>query len=340
MAVVKAEAYGHGGIEVSKAAIKAGADRIGVALIEEGIKLRKAGINIPIQILTEPSPDGVSELIQYDLIPTICSEHFLDELVKQVENKKKEVKVHLKVDTGMNRIGVHPRDIIGFIDKILSFQNIVLEGIFTHLAAADKPEWDLTDQQLDLFNQVISNVRDKNFTVSLYHAANSAGILYFPRSHYDLVRPGIALYGLAPSAKIGLPQGLKPVLSWKSKISFIKDVPPGQGVSYNHTFITSRKTKVATVPLGYADGFTRLLSNRGEVLIKGKRRKIVGNVCMDQFMVDLGNDEANIGDEVVLIGQQDSESISAEEMAELIGTINYEVTTRISERVPRVYINK
>ncbi len=130
------------------------------------------------------------------------------------------------------------------------------------------------------------------------------------------------------------------MLSWKSKISFIKDVPPGQGVSYNHTFITSRKTKVATVPLGYADGFTRLLSNRGEVLIKGKRRKIVGNVCMDQFMVDLGNDEANIGDEVVLIGQQDSESISAEEMAELIGTINYEVTTRISERVPRVYINK
>lgn len=337
MAVVKAEAYGHGSVQVSRAALEGGASRLGVALIEEGIKLIKNGIEAEIQILNEPPVDGIPEILEYGLIPTVCTRQFIDELASQSEKAGKQVKFHLKVDTGMNRIGILPEQAVPFLERALSYKNLTLEGVFTHLAAADQPEAELTQIQLEKFSKVVESFNVKGINVAYYHTANSAGIIYHSNSHYDLVRPGISIYGLAPNAELGLPEGLKPVLAWKSRISFIKEIPAGEGVSYGHTFIAPKPTKVATIPLGYADGYFRLLSNKAEVLIKGQRKKVIGNICMDQFMVDLGKVDVTIGEEAVLIGGQGSERITAEEIASHIGTINYEVTSRISERVPRFY---
>lgn len=338
MAVVKADAYGHGVLPVAKAAVEAGVDRLAVALPEEGRELREADFDLPIQILGEVLPEQVSILVDNDLLPTISkldTVELLDELAGKKDITKK---VHVKVDTGMGRIGVFPDNAVNFIKEVMSFENIEVEGLMTHFAKADEEDKDYTYNQWDQFQMVIDRLEEENIEIPIKQAANSATIIDLPHMALNMVRPGIMMYGLRPSHEVDQDFTLKPALSWKAKVVYIKEVPPGTGISYGATYITEKKAKIATIPMGYADGYARLLSNKGEVLIKGKRAPIRGRICMDQFMVDVTDiEDVKIGDEVVLIGKQGDEEFSATEMADIIGTINYEITCDITKRVPRIY---
>jgi len=338
MAVVKADAYGHGVLPVAEAAVEAGADRLAVALPEEGRELREADYELPIQILGEVLPEQVSILVDNDLIPTISKLETV-ELLNELAGKKDIIKkVHVKVDTGMGRIGVFPDNAVDFIKEVMSFENIEVEGLMTHFAKADEEDKDYTYNQWDQFQMVIDRLAEENIEIPIKQAANSATIIDLPHMSLNMVRPGIMMYGLRPSHEVDQDFKLKPALSWKAKIVYLKEVPSGTGISYGATYITEKNAKIATIPMGYADGYSRLLSNKGEVLIKGQRAPIRGRVCMDQFMVDVTDiDEVEIGDEVVLIGKQGDEEFSATEMADIIGTINYEITCDITKRVPRIY---
>jgi alanine racemase len=338
MAVVKADAYGHGVIPVAEAAVEAGADRLAVALPEEGQELREAGFELPIQILGEVLPGQVSILVNNELIPTISKIETVELLDKLAEEKGIIKKVHVKVDTGMGRIGVFPDNAIDFIKEIMSFKNIEVEGLMTHFAKADEEDKEYTYNQWDQFQMVIDRLAEENIEIPIKQAANSATIIDLPHMALNMVRPGIMMYGLRPSHEVDQDFTLKPALSWKAKIVYLKEVPPGTGISYGATYITEDKAKIATIPMGYADGYSRLLSNKGEVLINGQRAPIRGRVCMDQFMVEVTHiDDVEIGDEVVLIGKQGNAEFSATEMADIIGTINYEITCDITKRVPRIY---
>jgi len=338
MAVVKADAYGHGVIPVAEAAVEAGADRLAVALPEEGQELREAGFELPIQILGEVLPGQVSILVNNELIPTISKIETVELLDKLAEEKGITKKVHVKVDTGMGRIGVFPDNAVDFIKEIMSFKNIEIEGLMTHFAKADEEDKDYTYNQWDQFQMVIDRLSEENIEIPIKQAANSATIIDLPHMALNMVRPGIMMYGLRPSHEVDQDFTLKPALSWKAKIVYIKEVPPGTGISYGATYITEKKAKIATIPMGYADGYSRLLSNKGEVLINGQRAPIRGRVCMDQFMVDVTHiDDVKVGDEVILIGKQGNAEFSATEMADIIGTINYEITCDITKRVPRIY---
>ncbi len=338
MAVVKADAYGHGVLPVAEAAVEAGADRLAVALPEEGRELREADYELPIQILGEVLPEQVSILVENDLIPTISKLETV-ELLNELAGKKDVIKkVHVKVDTGMGRIGVFPDNAVDFIKEVMSFKNIEVEGLMTHFAKADEEDKDYTYNQWDQFQMVIDRLAEENIEIPIKQAANSATIIDLPHMSLNMVRPGIMMYGLRPSHEVDQDFKLKPALSWKAKIVYLKEVPPGTGISYGATYITEKNAKIATIPMGYADGYSRLLSNKGEVLIKGQRAPIRGRVCMDQFMVDVTDiDDVEIGDEAVLIGKQGDEEFSATEMADIIGTINYEITCDITKRVPRIY---
>ncbi|HMA59479.1 MAG TPA: alanine racemase, partial [Halanaerobiales bacterium] len=327
MAVVKADAYGHGVLPVAEAAVEAGADRLAVALPEEGRELRKADYELPIQILGEVLPEQVSILVDNDLIPTISKLETV-ELLNELAGKKDIIKkVHVKVDTGMGRIGVFPDNAVDFIKEVMNFENIEVEGLMTHFAKADEEDKDYTYNQWDQFQMVIDRLAEENIEIPIKQAANSATIIDLPHMSLNMVRPGIMMYGLRPSHEVDQDFKLKPALSWKAKIVYLKEVPPGTGISYGAIYITEKNAKIATIPMGYADGYSRLLSNKGEVLIKGQRAPIRGRVCMDQFMVDVTDiDDVKIGDEVVLIGKQGDEEFSATEMADIIGTINYEIT--------------
>ena len=338
MAVVKADAYGHGVIPVAEAAVEAGADRLAVALPEEGQELREAGFELPIQILGEVLPGQVSILVNNELIPTISKIETVELLNKLAEEKGITKKVHVKVDTGMGRIGVFPDNAVDFIKEIMSFNNIEVEGLMTHFAKADEEDKEYTYNQWDQFQMVIDRLAEENIEIPIKQAANSATIIDLPHMALNMVRPGIMMYGLRPSHEVDQDFTLKPALSWKAKIVYLKEVPPGTGISYGATYITEDKAKIATIPMGYADGYSRLLSNKGEVLVNGQRAPIRGRVCMDQFMVEVTHiDDVEIGDEVVLIGKQGDAEFSATEMADIIGTINYEITCDITKRVPRIY---
>ncbi|MFW5986012.1 MAG: alanine racemase [Halanaerobiales bacterium] len=338
MAVVKADAYGHGVIPVAEALIEEGVDRLAVALPGEGQELRQAGIDLPVQILGEVLPSQVEALMNYDLIPTLCKRKTAFGLNEIAGGKGKKVKVHIKVDTGMGRIGKRPEEAVDYIKFVSDLPHLEIEGIMTHFARADEHNKDYTYEQWESFKNVLAGVRAAGIEIPLVQVANSAAILDLPEMNLDLVRPGIMLYGLLPSGEIKNKVELKPVLSWKARIVYIKEVPPGSGISYGTTFITERPTEVATIPLGYADGYSRLLSNKGEVLIRGQRAPILGRVCMDQFMVDVTDIPGTaVGDEVVLIGHQGEAEITATELANHIGTINYEVLCGISKRIERIY---
>ena len=338
MAVVKADAYGHGVLPVAKAALEGGADRLAVALPEEGKELRENDFKLPIQILGEVLPNQIPILVENDLIPTISKLDTVQKLNELAEKKDIIKKVHVKIDTGMGRIGVFPDDAINFIKKVDSYDNIDIEGIMTHFAKADEEDKSYTYKQWERFQSVIDKLKEIDIKIPIKQAANSATIIDLPEFSLNMVRPGIMMYGLRPSHEVDESFKLKPALSWKAKIVYLKEVPPGTGISYGTTYVTKRKAKIATIPMGYADGFSRLLSNKGEVLINGKRAPIRGRVCMDQFMVDVTDiDNVNIGDELVLIGKQGNDELTATEMADLIGTINYEITCDITKRVPRVY---
>lgn len=335
MACVKADAYGHGIIPVSKRLVSCGVNYLGVASIDEGITLRQAGIKVPVLILGLALKKDIAPLFRYKLIPTVCTEELALALNKIASLKKKVIKIHIKVDTGMGRLGVLSKDALSFIRKIHKLKYLNIEGIFTHFPCADTDK-DFTFFQLKQFNYLIEALKKEKIIIPLCHTANSMAIISYKKSHFNMVRPGLALYGLYPRG--GLAIKLKPVLSLKTKIIYLKKVPKSYSVSYGRTYITRGQTQIATLPIGYGDGYSRNLSNQGPVLIKGRRFKISGRVCMDQIMVDVGNIPAKIGDEAILIGSQGNNKITAEELAKLSGTISYEIVCGLGSRIPRVYV--
>lgn len=343
MAVVKANGYGHGASQIARAALAAGADRLGVSLLDEAMQLRNSGIGAPIHILSEtpPEPADSSCIATNGFIATVCREETARALAAAGTEFGKPVKVHVKVDTGMNRIGLNwdPDSVGTYIKAIRDLPGLNVEGVFTHFATADDPASDFRKTQLDRFNKVLDTLREKGICPPVKHAANSAAIIDFPESHLDMVRAGNAIYGLDPSPAFAGRINLIPSLSLKAKVSFVKDVPAGEGVSYGLKYTTDKPRRLATLPLGYADGYSRRLSGRAEVIVNGRKAPVTGTICMDMFLVDVtGIPDVYEGTEAVLIGSSDKESITADNVAACLGTINYEVVCMISARVPRIYL--
>jgi alanine racemase len=340
LAVVKADGYGHGAVEVAGAALGAGATRLGVALVEEGQQLRDAGFDAPILVLSEPHPTSFGDLVALGLTATLYTPDGIDAAAAAVRAGGSALPVHLKVDTGMRRVGTAPEDAVALARSIAERGELVLEAVWTHCAVADEPESPFTGIQLERFERCLAELDDAGLRPALTHAANSAAALRVPESRYDLVRCGIALYGIAPAPALEGLVDLRPAMRLVSEVAFLKDVPAGEGVSYGHHHVTDHDTVVATVPIGYADGVRRSLGlDGGEVLIGGRRRPVVGVVTMDQMLVDCGpprDVDVAVGDEVVLLGSQGGEHIPANEVAERVGTIGYEVVCAVGSRVPRV----
>jgi len=334
LVTVKADAYGHGLIPVSKRLVANGVDFFGVASIDEGIKLRKAGIKIPILVLGLILKKHIQPLFDYCLTPTVCDEDFAQALDTRARKLNKKLSLHIKVDTGMGRIGILHDDAFALVKKIHKLKSIIIEGIFTHFPFADLNR-KFTDFQIKLFNKLVADLKKSGIIIPLVHAANSIGLIYYKDSHFTMVRPGLVIYGLHP--KEGLRINLKPVLSLKTRVIFVKQVPAGYGISYGHAYVTRCTTRIVTLPIGYGDGYPRNLSNLASVLIGGRRFKISGRICMDQIMVDVGTQKPQIGDEVVLIGRQVKQRITVEELANLSGTIPYEIVCGLGSRIPRIY---
>ena len=334
MAVVKADAYGHGAVEVAKRALQAGADYLAVANLYEGEALRLSGIEAPILLLSETVPELADEVVQLNLTQTIYSFALAEQLSTLAQKAGKVVKVHVKIDTGMNRIGVSPVEAASLVRLIRSLPALELEGIFTHFAKGEENA--PTMKQLREFQHVIKEIGDE---VPLRHAANSSATLGGHWGNLNMVRIGLTLYGLVPEGARKNP-GLKliPALAFKTKVVYLKKVPAKTALSYGGTYRTKQATQIATLPVGYADGFSRALSNRGKVLIRGKKFPVVGRVCMDLTLVDVGSNPVAVGDEVVLIGKQGRGEISAAEVAKMLGTISYEIICSIGKRVPRIYV--
>ena len=333
LAVVKAQAYGHGAVAVSRHLLECGVSRLGVAFAEEAVELREAGIRAPIVVFFER--DDIGTLLRYDLTPVVPDFKMAEAVSKEASRQNKSVAVHIKVDTGMGRIGMGIREAVREIRRIASLRNIELEGIMSHFSDADLTDRGFASKQLREFLELVDSLRTEGIGFKLLHMANSAAVLGFPEAHLDMVRPGIMLYGYAPS---GVNDTLKPVMSLKSRVVFLKRVPPGTPISYGRTFVTKRQSTIATVPVGYADGYNRRLSNKGRVLIKGRYAPVVGTVCMDLVMIDVTDvPGVSVGDEVVLIGAQGDKRITAYEIADMIGSIPYEVLTSIGHRVKRIY---
>lgn len=339
LATVKSDAYGHGMVKVAQKLQFLGCDYFGVGSIDEGIILRREGIKKPILILSTVLPDKVSPILDFNLTQTICTKELAKRLNDEAEKEKKKVSVHVKVDTGMGRIGVWYRQALEFIRDVLKYKKITIEGVYTHFPKADIDS-EFTLYQIRIFKDLITNLKKSKIDIPLYHAANSVGLFLFKESHLNLVRPGLALYGLSTLSKEIIRRksiSFIPVLNLKTKIVYLKEVEEKRGISYGHTYITKKKTHIATLPIGYADGYFRSLSNKGSVLIRGKRFRICGTICMDSLMVDVGENNFKIGEDVILIGRQKDEIITAEELAEKAQTIPYEVVCNIGNRLPRVY---
>ncbi|MDD5595799.1 MAG: alanine racemase [Candidatus Omnitrophica bacterium] len=337
LVTVKADAYGHGLVRVAKKLASLGVNYFGVASIDEGIILRKEKIKIPILVLGMIFDSDVDALFKYNLTPTVCSEELANVLNKKARVLKRKINLHIKVDTGMGRIGVSAHDAETLIKRIHRLAFVRIEGVFTHFAFADMNR-EFTLHQIELFGRLIRKLEIEGMRFPLIHCANSMGVLGYKKGHFNMVRPGLVIYGLHPSERVNL--RLKPVLSLKTKIIYSKKVPKGQGISYGHTYITQNDTTVITLPIGYGDGYPRNLSNIASVLIRGRRFKISGRICMDQIMVDVGNLAVRIGEEVVLIGKQGKNKVTTEELAKLSGTIPYEIVCGLGNRVPRIYLEE
>ena len=335
MAIVKANAYGHGAVPVARAAIQAGATWCGVARVGEALELRQAGLDCPVLLLGYTPPERYAEMVTQRVSMTAWDLEQMKGLSAAAANMNTTARIHLNVDTGMSRLGVRPEEALGLIRAAASFPNLMLEGLFTHFACADEADGTPTDAQEKLFLELVNEIQAAGIRIPLVHAANSAAGLTRPRTYLDCVRFGIAMYGLHPSAECVLPADFQPALRWKSVLSQVKTLPPGRGISYGHEYVTAREERIGTVPVGYADGFRRTSGN--QVLVGGRKVPVVGRVTMDQIMVQLDAvPDASEGDEVVLLGEQGEASITAEEIASRWGTINYEVTSGIAHRVPRI----
>lgn len=337
MAVVKAEGYGHGAVEVGRAALAAGADWLAVALVEEGIRLRQAGLAAPILVLGYLPPDAMGAVIQYHLTPGLVDLASLEMLEDEARLQRKKVGVHLKIDTGMGRLGARGSAGLELVARVLKSSHLELEGVYTHFAAADTEDKSFTLTQLDKFKSIVETIKKEKPQI-IAHCANSAAGLEIPEAYLDMVRIGISLYGLYPSPEVKPVIELRPVMSLHTNIAFVKEVPEGTPISYGCTYVTPRPSRIATLPLGYADGYMRLLSGKANVLIGGQRVPQVGRICMDYCMVDVTDlPDAGVGEPVVIFGSQGNQNISVDELAELIGTINYEIVCAVSARVPRYY---
>ncbi|MCL2145089.1 MAG: alanine racemase [Endomicrobia bacterium] len=337
--VIKANAYGHGGVALAKEAQKAGVYSIGVSSLEEGIQFREAGIKSNILVLGSIFPlSNLSVAVAHSLTPTVSSIAGVTALEDLAVKINKKLNFHLEIDTGMGRVGALPDAAFAIIQKIAQTPEISMDGMYTHFSVADTDPV-FTRKQLEAFLKVVKYAKTVCGLKFISHAANSAALFRDKRTHLDMVRPGISLYGLSPFRNAERFMKLKPVLSWKTKIIFMKRVPSGYSVSYGRTYVTNKASVIATIPVGYADGYNRLLSNKGDVLVRGKRCPIAGRVTMDMTMIDVtGVKGVSLGDEAVLIGAQGKEQIKADEFAKIQDTINYEVTCAISPRVPRIVV--
>jgi alanine racemase len=339
MAVVKSNAYGHGAEPVAHAALESGAEWLAVNRIGEGIKLRRAGIGAPILVMGYSPAASVPEAVDSDLALTVTDLALAEALSAAAGHAGKTVPVHVKVDTGMGRFGLAPEEAVEFALALARLPGLTLQGLFTHFAVADQADKSYTRRQFAIYGQVLAGLEAAGIPVPVRHVANSAATLDLPEMHLDAVRVGIALYGLRPSQEIEPAVALRPALTLKSRVGQVRRLPAGSSISYGRTFITERPSTMALISCGYGDGYARLNSNRGVVLVRGRRAPIRGRVCMDQFVVEV-SDIAGVlrKDEVVLIGQQGNDRLSAEEVASWAETINYEVTTQLLPRVPRVYL--
>lgn len=338
MPMVKANAYGHGMMECSAILSEEGADFLGVAFASEGVALRDYGITTPIVVMTPPEPSEASLFCRYDLQPVACSIESMRVLSGEATRQQTILRYHLYIDTGLSRDGVLPEEAVRFMHAVSSLPNCEAIGICTHFATSDEEDTSFAEEQLKSFNQVIGNLGNSGIHFAFIHAANTAGIAHLPEAKFTLVRPGLSMYGCAPTDELERKLSLEPILTLKSSVLSLRRLPARTSVSYGRRYFTTQETTIATIPIGYGDGYMRALTGKAECLIRGKRYPIVGTICMDECMVDVGDDALECGDEVILIGKQGRESITAGHVAQQCGTIPYEILTAISARVPRVYV--
>ncbi|NOU92984.1 alanine racemase [Paenibacillus sp. LMG 31456] len=340
MAVVKADAYGHGAVEVSREALRCGVEYIAVAFLDEGLELRQAGITAPILVLGYTPPEGLEAAWEYDITVNVYSHEVLDAF-ERLELREKPLMIHVKIDSGMNRLGLTTEaEAIALINRALEIPGLNIEGLFTHYACADETDKAYTIEQYQRFDRVVQYFRDRGIEFAYVHAGNSAAAIDSPELTYNMVRLGISMYGMYPSEEVNHELiELQPVLSIKSGVVMVKSIPPDSGISYGTIYRTTEEETIATLPIGYADGYSRMLTGKAQVLVKGVRVPVVGRICMDQCMLNVtGLGDIDSQEEVVILGIQGEERITAEEHAAWLGTVNYEITCMISHRVPRVYI--
>ncbi|MCX7625501.1 MAG: alanine racemase [Candidatus Sumerlaeaceae bacterium] len=338
-AVVKADAYGHGAVPVAQVVLQEGAAALCVARVEEARELRRAGIKDRIIVFAPPLPAQAATLVELDCEGTICAQEHVEAISQACRLAAKQLKVHVKVDVGMGRLGVRPDDALEFTRYVRRHAMIEIVGVFGHLPCADTHQETLTRNQISMFHRVRETLSNGGLRNVTFHLANSAAILDYPEAHFDAVRPGISLYGQLPSFEVKARPDLHPAMNLKSRVIFVKQVPAGTGLSYGHTFITQRESRIATVPLGYADGYPRHASNRTRMAIGGQLVPQVGRVCMDFCLLDVTDlPNVSIGEEVLAFGKSGNVLLPVEKVAQDIGTIGYELTTRIGHRLPRVYL--
>ncbi|WP_106766726.1 alanine racemase [Paenibacillus faecalis] len=347
LACVKANAYGHGAVEIARELEKLGADYLSVAFLDEAMELRQAGIHIPILVLGYTPPEGIETAWKHDITVTLFSPEVLEAIKALPTTEERLLKVHIKIDSGMGRLGLLPGEAaISFIEEVFSLPQVIVEGMFTHFARADEEDKNYTLEQYRRFKNVADALRDLGYTIPIIHTGNSAAAIDTPDLSYNMVRVGISLYGLYPSDEVNRKAvNLSPVMTLKTQLVYVKQLPPNYGISYGTKYVTEEDEMIGTLPIGYADGYTRMLSGKAEVLIRGRRVPVVGNICMDQCMVSLKSfaemaKQIKVGEEVVLIGQQSGSCITADELASKLGTIHYELVCMIAHRVPRVYIRE
>lgn len=336
MAIIKANGYGHGVLAVAEAATQAGASWLGVARIEEALNLRAAGIESELMVLGYTPPILIPEAIGNNIHVAIYDREMAQAYVSFAEKVEGRLKAHLKIETGMGRLGMAPEFAHDFLYEYKNHPKVVIDGIFTHFARADEPQVNSAVKQLTKFKDLLHHLDRVKLRPPMVHAANSAAVLNFPEAYFDLVRPGIAIYGLDPSPETKLPETFRPALTWKARLTSVRTLPPGHGVSYGSVYVTSDDERIGVIPVGYGDGYRRILGQ--QVILRGKLVDVVGRVCMDQCMLQLDSvPEAQPGDEVVLLGRNGDQEISANDLAARWGTINYEVLCGLADRLPRVY---
>ncbi len=337
LGIVKANAYGHGDFEVSRALLNNGVEMLGIAVLEEGIQLRGKGVQAPLLLLGGAFEGQIEAVIRHNITPTVYDAKLTEALSRQAHHFHTTIKVHVYVDTGMGSIGVKHDKAADFVQFVKNLKNLPIEGIYTHCSSSDEKDSAFTHLQIQRFRDVLNALHAAGIDIPLKHIANSGAILGYPEAYFTMVRPGLSLYGLYPSEDVSRDIGLKPVMSFKTRIIHIKEMDAGDAVGYGRGYSITKPTRVATLPVGYADGYNRLLSNQGKVIIRGRKSPIIGRVCMDQCFVDVTDiKEVSVGDAVVLYGSQGEETISIESIAKQLNTIPYEVSCNISKRVPRL----